>query len=394
MKHSRSNEAAEFSGLLARFYEAAVNPDAWYVALRTMRRYLHTQSAMLFTENLDSRKVSLSVLDKAAKTLVQEYYDFYIHKSPLLKAKLSVPFGEVTATNMLMPDREWERHEFYYDFLRRCERFYEMGALIAKDADSVSVVSVIRAKRTGGYTRHEMDRLRQLMPHLQRALEIGRRIGFAASERASLVALLDRLALGVILFDEDARAVYLNRRAEEMVSAGSVLTLKSGELLASTPTQTQGLLDLLRVAIRTATGEGQHSGGGMTMRRRGAAQELKVLITPLLSGSMATGLGGANIRAAMFLSEPGSPALLRPDLLRELFSLTEAEALVVRELANGRSPQEISGVLNISWHTVRTQQRAVYEKLGVSSQAQLVKTVLSSPAAIGPASFSPLERPR
>lgn len=385
MKRSRTGEESDFSAVLTRIYEAAANPKAWDVALRAMRRYLNTQSAMLFTEDLDSRRVSLSVLDKAAKSLIQEYYDYYIHKSPLLKAKLSVPFGDVTATNMLMPDRDWERHEFYYDFLRRCERYYEMGALIAKDADSVSVVSLIRAKRAGGYTRHETDRLQRLMPHVRRAFEIGQRIGSVTSEQASLAALLDHLAMGVILFDDQARAVFLNRRAEKLISEGSGLTLKRREIVASTPAETEALLDLLRLAIQTATGNGHHPGAGLTVHRRDPAPELKVLVTPLRSGSVSTGLGGADICAAMFLSEPDSPASLRTDLLKELFGLTEAEALVVRELTNGHTPQEISSSLNISWHTVRTQQRAVYEKLGVSSQAQLVKAVLSSPASVSPA---------
>jgi DNA-binding CsgD family transcriptional regulator len=54
----------------------------------------------------------------------------------------------------------------------------------------------------------------------------------------------------------------------------------------------------------------------------------------------------------------------------------------VRQLADGRSSQEVSQSLNVSWHTVRTQQRVIYDKLGVSTQSQLVKTVLSSPALL------------
>jgi DNA-binding CsgD family transcriptional regulator len=97
---------------------------------------------------------------------------------------------------------------------------------------------------------------------------------------------------------------------------------------------------------------------------------------------MPTGLGRVQIRAAMFLSEPQAGIGVRPELLREMFNLTEAESLIVRELADGRSPREIARDLGISWHTVRAQQRAIYDKLGVGSQAQLVKTVWSSPVAV------------
>jgi DNA-binding CsgD family transcriptional regulator/PAS domain-containing protein len=390
MKRTRRAEDSEFAMLVAKIYDAAANPKAWDDALRSVRKCLRTQSAMLFTEDLDSHRVDLSVTDKASGKLIQEYYDYYIHKSPLLKAKLSVPFGEVTATNLLMPDREWERHEFYYDFLRRCERFYEMGALLAKDGERVSVLSLIRAKRAGGFARTETERLRRLLPHIRRSLEIGRRIGAASQEQASLAALMDRVTTGVILFNEQAQAVYLNRRAEELISDGHCLTLKKGEIAAQTHAQTEQILKVLHAAIRTSIGDGQRVGAGVTLHRRGSGHPLKVLVAPLRVETLSAGSGGARVCAAMFLSEPGGSAALQPDVLKELFGLTEAEALVAGELANGRTPQEVSRSLNISWHTVRSQQRAIYDKLGVSSQAQLVKAVLSSPASINVA--APMRR--
>ncbi len=382
MNRGGRSEESGFSALLVKVYEAAAQSSAWGQALKAVRRYLQTQSAILFTEDLTSHEVELSVLEKADRKLVQEYYDHYIHKSPLLKAKLRVPFGEVTATNMLMPDREWERHEFYYDFLRRCERFYEMGALIGKRDDSVSVVSLIRSRRAGGFSLREAATLRQLVPHLRRAFDIGRRIGRVSAGQATLAALLDRLTMGVILFDEQAQPVHLNRRAEEMLGDAGGFGFKHRQVVTAVQDEAEALQTLLHRVIQTGCGDGRHPGAGQTVQRSSPGGPLKVLVTPLRAEHMPTGLGRAQIRAAMFLSEPQSAATIRLELLKEMFSLTEAEALVVRELANGRSPQEISRALHISWHTVRTQQRAIYDKLGVTSQTQLVKTVWSGPASL------------
>ena len=382
MRRERREGESGFSELLVKIYEAAAQPSAWSRALNAIRRYLHTQSAILFTEDLGSREVGLSVLDKADRKLVQEYYDYYIRKSPLLKAKLSVPLGEVTANSMLMPDREWERHEFYYDFLRRCERFHEMGALIARRDTRVSVVSLIRSRRAGGFSASEAATLRRLLPHVRRAYDIGQRIGRVSAGQASLAALLDRLTLGVILFNEQGHPVHLNRRAEELLADAGGFGFKHRQITAALHAEGEALQALLHQVIETGGGDGRHPGAAQTVHRSGPRGPIRVLVTPLRAEHMPTGLGRVQIRAAMFLSEPQSATALKPELLRALFNLTEAESLIVRELANGRSPQEISRDLNLSWHTVRTQQRAIYDKIGVNSQAQLVKTIWSGTAAV------------
>jgi DNA-binding CsgD family transcriptional regulator len=368
--------------MLARIYEAAADSAAWRDCLSAIRGYVRAQSTILFTEDMVSKEVGLSVLEKADRKLIKEYYDHYIHKSPLLKAKMSAPFGAVLATNLMMSDQEWGRHEFYYDYLRRCERFYEMGALIRRDGTHVSVLSVIRAKRAGGYTREDTRKLAELVPHIARACEIGRRMGVMKAEHASLAALLDKLTMGVVLCNRSGRVVHVNRCAEGLFKAGDGLKLRNGELVADSAKEIATLRDLLQRCIATALGTGSHSGEGMTFTRRPPAAPLTALVTPLRSATPLAGAGADQVCAAVFLSEPQRPHTLLPEVLRELFGLTEAEAAIVRQLADGRSSQEVSQSLKVSWHTVRTQQRVIYDKLGVSTQSQLVKTVLSSPALL------------
>jgi DNA-binding CsgD family transcriptional regulator/PAS domain-containing protein len=367
--------------LLSRIYGAASDPAQWREALGAIRSYLQAQSSILFAEDVDSREVCMSVLDRADRKLIQEYYDYYIDKSPLLKAKLAVPIGQVTATSMMMTDKEWEQHEFCHDYLRRCERFHEIGVLIHKDGSRVSVLSLLRAKRAGQFTPQDVHKFGELVPHIARAYDIGRRMHAAQAEQDSRSALLDRLTMGVILFDRNSRAIHLNRRAGELVSAADGIDLRNGEVATESPETTATLKNMLQQCIQTALGTGTGSGGGLTLVRKPPASPLTALVTPLRASA---GPQPDQVCAALFLSEPSGPHSIAPDLLREWFGLTEAEALIVRELADGASPQDIAGTLNLSWHTVRTQQRAIYQKLGVSSQSQLVKTVLSSPAVMWP----------
>jgi DNA-binding CsgD family transcriptional regulator len=65
-----------------------------------------------------------------------------------------------------------------------------------------------------------------------------------------------------------------------------------------------------------------------------------------------------------------------PELLQSAHGLTPAEARVAIVLLEGRSAQEVADRLGVSFHTVRTQIREVYAKLGVDSRARFVRLML------------------
>jgi DNA-binding CsgD family transcriptional regulator len=69
-----------------------------------------------------------------------------------------------------------------------------------------------------------------------------------------------------------------------------------------------------------------------------------------------------------------------PDLavLRELFSLTPAEARVAGKLVVGRSVEEIASEAGISIETVRTQIKRVLSKTGTDRQGKLISLILRS----------------
>jgi LuxR family maltose regulon positive regulatory protein len=66
----------------------------------------------------------------------------------------------------------------------------------------------------------------------------------------------------------------------------------------------------------------------------------------------------------------GAAAPLRPG--RPGTSLSERELVVLRLLATRLSTPEISQELHVSVNTVRTQVRAIYRKLAVSSRTEAV----------------------
>jgi len=110
-----------------------------------------------------------------------------------------------------------------------------------------------------------------------------------------------------------------------------------------------------------------------------------VLVAPVpASDSPLSLLSPRRICAAVLISEPGAPDPLDAAVLRLLYHLTPAEARLAVAVAEGRELTEIAEAFGIARNTARAQLRTIYDKTGVRRQADLVRLLLSGPAAFAP----------
>jgi DNA-binding CsgD family transcriptional regulator len=86
---------------------------------------------------------------------------------------------------------------------------------------------------------------------------------------------------------------------------------------------------------------------------------------------------GVDAYAVMCFSDPEKSLPFEVDKLVDIYELTKVEAQVAISLANGYRPNEIAAIKNVAISTIRSQLKAIYRKLGVKSQAELVKVLLS-----------------
>jgi DNA-binding CsgD family transcriptional regulator/PAS domain-containing protein len=377
--------------LIGHIYEAALEPQQWSAVLAAVQAELRAQTSIVYLEDVQALEASFEVRRGLDPELMRSYYRYYIQKDPFFAYRLTQPVGTVTTSHQVVPDPEFEQSEYYRDFLRPLGCFYTAGGHIAKDAHRVGVFSLQREREAGPFSEDERATLQALFPHLGRAFQIGRQLAAGQVERQAMLSMLERLPTGVLLLDERCRVVFLNRRAEAMLAAGDGLVMAPQGLTASAQDLQPVLERLLRGAVETGAGRGSDSGGAMLLPAVSSRESYQVLVTPLRTERLRMGLGRDRICAAVFVQFRNSKPTLSVELLRDLFGLTPAEARVAVALAQGRNPGEIAAEADTSRFTVRAQLSAIYEKLGVHRQAELVQRVLSSPAALGSADGEPTE---
>ena len=91
----------------------------------------------------------------------------------------------------------------------------------------------------------------------------------------------------------------------------------------------------------------------------------------MLHASALTSHGDGSSGSVAVVIEPAKSSEIAPIVI-EAYSLTPRERDVVGALASGDTTSEIAARLFLSPHTVRDHIKTVFEKVGVSSRAELV----------------------
>ena len=113
----------------------------------------------------------------------------------------------------------------------------------------------------------------------------------------------------------------------------------------------------------------------VTVARGGQRRPLSALVAPF-------GRDGDERAAIVFLSDPDGGAETREQALERLFGLTPAEARLAASLASGHSLQASAKAAGVTHHTARTHLKHIFVKTQTKRQAELVRLLVGSPAAL------------
>jgi DNA-binding NarL/FixJ family response regulator len=86
--------------------------------------------------------------------------------------------------------------------------------------------------------------------------------------------------------------------------------------------------------------------------------------------------------AVMMIYNPDRPRVERTDVIAQIHGLSTQESALVCAIAAGESLEDIATESKRSLEAVRSQLKRVFRKTGTSRQTELVKLVLSGPAAM------------
>ncbi|MBL4740405.1 MAG: hypothetical protein JKY12_05390 [Sneathiella sp.] len=192
----------------------------------------------------------------------------------------------------------------------------------------------------------------------------------------SATAVLNRLPLGVILVTELSQVLFFNDKAKRFLDRKDGLILDSNRICrAVVPSENKHLGELLASTLAPTSDKQGDSDFAMTVTRENSDAPLTILLAPI-----GTGIAGKG--AVIFVSDPIEPIELSIDTICRLYALTPAEGRLALGLTNGNKLDDLAEEWGVSMHTVRSQLRQIFRKTDTSRQSELVKLILTGPAAL------------
>lgn len=300
---------------------------------------------------------------------------------------------ELVTTEEVEAQVELAETDFYRELLVPSGLHEFVGTVLLRDTDLVSPFGAFRSADDRRFEGADLERLRELLPHYQRAAQLLLRFSALKSEQRAGQDVLDRLPYGVFLLDGVGRVAACNRTAEEILGRGDGLRLDGGKLQAAHPDDDADLDRMIAEAALTGCHKGVGAGGALTVARAGDLPRYEVLVAPCGTAPPLPAFSRPTA-AVVFVTDRERPPAPDPELLRRLYGLTPTEAKVALGIATGKTPVEVSHDLGISLNTVRTHLYRVLAKTATERQADLVRLLAGGPLGLRPSPSPPKRRAR
>jgi DNA-binding CsgD family transcriptional regulator len=368
--------------VIERIYESAVDPAGLDKLAHTLAHTFETDSALVIFDKMPQPGVPLPAtvalpsatenFDVAARWAhAEHFHDLNIWLTEGLKN----PLPAIVICHELVDEATLMRHE-WYDFCRQTEMFHCLGTAFQVGDDLMGEIGIHRRRHEKPFTDEDKQSMGQLLPHIQRALQMQHRLGTMERERALTLDILSGLAIGVVIVDMKCRVLFSNHIAENALRSGAIASVSNGRLTLTDPAQSSELAVLVGNATRTSCGASTGAGGVINVNRSPDPPVL-MMVSPLRSTAM--GFGPRIPAATIIFSDTHDIAAVPETTLAAMYGLTPSEAALVAAIVEGETLPEYADRRGIAVGTVRTHLKHVLQKSGFNRQIDLIRAVAGSP---------------
>ena len=369
----------QFDRIVSALHEAALDDTLWPSASALIDEGVGMVGSHFLVLSGQAR-ADLEVLYQSASYYPleddQEYTQHYFSHDERIPRFLRLPDSLVVHVPTLYTAQEWKTSPTPNELLRRSQG--RNGLNVRLDGPEGCHIAWALADSTdpNGWRSEQIAFITQLLPHIRQFVRVRQALASAEALHTSLTYLLDNALIGVLSLDRHGTIVETNVRGLRILRRGDGVIDRDGILRARFPTDNATLQRLLARALPRW---GQPvSGGSMTVQRAPGTLPLTLHISPVAHRA---DFGAQRIAALVLLVDPTERPQVDPACLAMTLGLTRAESHVAAALAAGHSVRDIAVATHRTQATVRSHVKQLHRKLGVHTQADVVRLVLTTAGA-------------
>lgn len=239
---------------------------------------------------------------------------------------------------------------------------YGCQSKLIEDGHGIVGLAVLRTERDGRTTPEQRRLFGQVAPYVRSAVRMQMALEEAGADL--VMGTVELVGGAVFVCTEDGRIAAMSPSAERLLASGR-MRIKGNRLEAGNHRDT--------VALRAAMAQQEHVAGAVfrSLALAGEPGQLPLVID-VCRAPMAPWRFNFTPRLIVIVRSGRRWHDEREKILRQLYNLSAAEADVAVRLARGERRQAIAEARQTSVETVQAQLKAIFAKLGISREVELV----------------------
>lgn len=356
----------EINAIIGDIYDAGANDGDWLAMGKRLFNCLGADAGTMRLRRPDGQSVNVFEVSRSGETT---YANHFSHIDPIRAAMARVTPAKgwpsaVMLSEELVETRGYHRSEFFQEFARpNGQEHMLLGAVGDRDG---TILGFFRDRMS--FSTDEKAKLERLLPHMQRALQLRRRLHEVELTARVGYSAFEALPGSAIVVDAELSILFANSAAARSLSGRG---LPIG-IAAASPNSigTRLVIDgrdnaaRLRALVLDAASGG--SGGAMRIEvdagEGDRIDQLAVLVSPQPPQLGVQGKQGEMSPVLILITELSRPSAPKPSLLSDLFGLSIAESAVALALLGGQTAESVARERDVSLETVRSQIRTVLRK--------------------------------
>lgn len=344
-----------------------------------------------FLEHFNLRHINLYMIDSKFNVLFQEWGGVQPSVAALKEYIEEIfPHDKVHQTMLVSPECKWITGNFepYQSMLNAMPKFHEWtgthnfpyttGCVLYRGQQGQVQVTFQRGKEHGPFTIEEENRFTSMSKYLAKAVELRVKIADQDKNDLRLKSVLNKLRLPVTAVNEFGDIVAHNDAMLGFLQSQDVLKIEGAQLVLSQDADNQKLKHAIVKSVANAKALESPFDADSSMISVKKGNEGFVVGACELSEKTE---GEEQFSGALlYVVSPDLLQPIKPSQLRNLFGLTEAEALVCSLFAQNMTLKQIAAQESKSVNTVREQLQNCYVKTNTNTQLELMNLLSGLPA--------------
>src|SRR5215468_525133 len=370
-------DVEQIPSLIGDIYDAALDPSRWTSVLQKTRDVVGGSAAAVFSKDARSRNLNVYYHCGGIDPRYQEpYVEKYEKLDPSITAHILGEIEQTIGTAEFMAVDDFQQTRFYQEWGRPQGLVDFAAAVLDRTATGAILLGVFRQRQHGLVDDDTRWRMRQIVPHIRRAMLIGKAIAFKTARADALAETLDGLSAGMFLVDQDGRIIHANASGHALLDEGSALCKAGGRMRPTDIAAARALKEIVAAAASTSDNAAGIRGVAVPLTGRDG-EPYAAHVLPLASGRRHRIRARYSAVAAVFIRKAEIETPSPPEVIAKHYQLTPTELRVLLAIVEIGGVRETSDALGVSESTVKTHLHRVFSKTGTSRQADLVKLVAS-----------------